>query len=123
MKLIEAAEQHGLRRFVMISAMGADDPDEGPEALQPYLVAKGGADARLRRSKVPWTIVRPGRLTGDPAAGEVEVAATLGRRGDVSRADVAAVIAGVLERPALIGHTFEVLAGEIGIAEALDALS
>lgn len=122
-KLIEAAEQHGLRRFVMISAMGADDPDEGPEALQPYLVAKGGADARLRRSTVPWTIVRPGRLTGDPATGEVEVAATLGRRGDVSRADVAAVIAGVLERPALIGHTFEVLAGEIGIAEALDALS
>lgn len=121
-KLIEAAEQHGLRRFVMISAMAADDPDEGPEALQPYLVAKGGADARLRRSTVPWTIVRPGRLTGDPATDTVEVAPTLGRRGDVSRSDVAAVVAGVLERPALIGHTFEVLAGETPIADALDAL-
>lgn len=121
-KLIEAAEQHGLRRFVMISAMAADDPDEGPDALQPYLVAKGGADARLRRATVPWTIVRPGRLTGDPPSGSVEVAAALGRRGDVPRADVAAVIAAVLERPALIGHTFEVLAGDTPIAEALDTL-
>lgn len=122
-KLIEGAEQHELRRFVMISAMAADDPDQGPDALRPYLVAKGGADARLRRSSVPWTVVRPGRLTDDPASGKVEVAARLGRRGEVPRADVAAVVATVLERPALVGHTFEVLGGQTPIGPALDGLT
>ncbi len=36
-KLIEAAERRGVRRYLMLSSMGAGDPEGGSEAMQPYL--------------------------------------------------------------------------------------
>ncbi|MGI8632887.1 MAG: SDR family oxidoreductase [Solirubrobacterales bacterium] len=123
-KLIEGCERHGVDRYVMVSTMGADDPSEGPESMQAYLVAKAGADARLRRSELQWTIVRPGSLTDDDPAGTVDAAApSLGRRGEISRADVAAVLAAVLAEPQTAGVSFEVLAGDTPAAEAVAALA
>ena len=56
---IEAAERLGVARFVMVSSMGAHDPEGAPEPMRPYLRAKAEADARLIESGLEWTIVRP----------------------------------------------------------------
>src|SRR5687767_14669700 len=46
-KLMGAAERAGIRRYVMVSSIGAHDPDAGPEAMQPYLHSKADADKAL----------------------------------------------------------------------------
>ena len=120
--LVEAARDAGVRRYVMISAMGADDPAGGPESMRPYLEAKGAADAALRDSGLDWTIVRPGGLTDDPGTGRVAIAPALGRRGKVPRDDVALVVAELLDPPAAVGVSFELLAGNEPAAEAVRRL-
>ncbi len=121
-KLIEAAQEHGVRRYVMVSAMGAADPDSGSEAMQPYLYAKAQADQTLQESGLDYTIVRPGSLTDDLGTGVVEAAPSLGRRGEIPREDTARVIVAVLERKNTFGKTFEVISGDTPIEDALDSL-
>ena len=118
-KLIDAARAAGVRRYVMISAMGAADPASGSEAMRPYLDAKAEADAALEASGLDHTIVRPGGLTDDSGTGRVAVAERLGRTGEITRDDVGATLVAVLENDATIGRTFEVLQGDTPIAEAL----
>jgi len=121
-KLVEAAEQRGARRYLMLSSMGAGDPEGGPEAMRPYLRAKARADERLRESGLDYTIIRPGSLTNDEETGRVEAAESLGRRGEISRADVARTFAFALEAENTYGKTFEVLAGDTPIREALKGI-
>ena len=121
-KLIDAAKRYGVRRYVMVSAMGADDPESGPEAMRPYLRAKGSADASLRESGLEYTIVRPGRLTDAPPTGRVAAAASLGRRGEITREDTAGVLVATLTAPNTHGKTFEVLGGDTPIDEAVESL-
>jgi uncharacterized protein YbjT (DUF2867 family) len=119
--LAEAAEQAGVRRYVMVSAMGTDkaDPDSD-DVFQVYLRAKKAADDDLRSRDLDWTVVRPGRLTDNPPTGRVQVG-TL-PRGEISRADVAAVLAAVLDQDATIGKTFDLLAGHQTVEAALAGL-
>jgi uncharacterized protein YbjT (DUF2867 family) len=119
--LAEAAEQAGVRRYVMVSAMGTDraDPDSG-DVFQVYLRAKKAADDDLRSRDLDWTVVRPGRLTDNPPTGRIQVG-TL-PRGEISRADVAAVLAAVIEQDATIGKTFDLLAGHQTVEAALAGL-
>jgi uncharacterized protein YbjT (DUF2867 family) len=119
--LAEAAEQAGVRRYVMVSAMGTDkaDPDSD-DVFQVYLRAKKAADDDLRSRDLDWTVVRPGRLTDDPPTGRVQVG-TL-PRGEISRADVAAVLAAALDQDATIGKTFDLLAGHQTVEAALAGL-
>jgi uncharacterized protein YbjT (DUF2867 family) len=121
-KLLTAAQRTGAGRYLMVSAMGADNPGAGSEAMRPYLQAKADADAAVADSDRDWTIVRPGGLTDDPGTGLVDVAPSLGRFGSITRDDVAAVLMGCLDEPRTVGATFEVLQGERPIAEALGAL-
>lgn len=122
LKLIEAARTAGARRYLMISAIGAADPSRASEQMRPYLEAKHDADEALMGSGLDYTIVRPGGLTNDPGTGRVAVAESLGRRGQVSRDDVAAVLAEALLVDGTIGKTFDLLEGETPIAEALRSL-
>ena len=119
--LAEAAEQAGVRRYVMVSSMGTDkaDPDS-QDVFQVYLRAKKAADDDLRSRDLDWTVVRPGRLTDTPPGGRVQVG-TL-PRGEISRADVAAVLAAVLDQDATIGKTFDLLAGHQTVEAALAGL-
>ncbi|TRW82179.1 NAD-dependent dehydratase [Mycolicibacterium sp. 018/SC-01/001] len=120
--LADAAEAAGVRRYVMISAMGADvhTPDDAAdEVFVAYLRAKGAADDDIRsRSHLSTTVVRPGHLTDDEPAGRVTIAEHTGR-GSIARADVAAVIVAVLDDAQTGGRTFEVIAGDTPIADAL----
>ncbi len=121
-KLIDAAKEHGARRYIVVSAMGAADPVSGSEAMQPYLFAKARADQALQESGLDYTIVRPGSLTNEAGTGTVEAASSLGRRGEIPREDTARVIAATLEKENTFGKTFEVLSGNVPIEEAIDHL-
>jgi uncharacterized protein YbjT (DUF2867 family) len=121
-KLLDGARHTGVRRYLMISAMGAGDPAAGGETMGPYLEAKAQADAALAASELDWTIVRPGGLTDEPGSGLVDVARSLERRGTITRDDVAAVLAGCLDEPHTVRATFDLLQGETPIAQALAAL-
>ncbi len=120
-RLIDAAGRNGIRRYVMIGAMHAEEP-RGDEVFRTYLRAKAEADEALRRSGLDYTIVRPGRLTNDPGRGCVRLAARL-PRGEIPRADVAAVLAHVLETPATAGCQFDVTSGDQPIAEAVASMA
>ncbi len=121
-KCLRAAEAAGVRRFVIVSSIGAQDPGSAGEGMRPYLEAKAEADAAVAASGLDWTIVRPGGLTNDPGTGLVDVSTALGRRGPVSRDDVAHVLAATLTTPATIGLTFELFAGDTPVQAALDGL-
>ena len=71
---MQACRLNGIDRYVMVSSMGADPeaPDDG--GFNTYLRAKGQADQKLAESGLPYTIVRPGRLTDDPGTGHVTAA-------------------------------------------------
>ena len=120
--LADAAESAGVDRYVMVSAISADDRSldgDYDEIFLAYIRAKSEADADVRaRGGLRTTIVRPGLLTDAPGTGRVRVAESTGR-GEISRADVAAVLLAVLDSPATAGRTFEVIAGETPIDEAL----
>ena len=121
-KLIEAAEKLGVRRYVMVSSVGAGDPSSASEQMRPYQQAKHDADVALADSSLDWTIIRPGRLTDEPGAGRVDLSATLGRYGEVPREDVATVLLAVLGAEGTVRGTYELFAGDVPVAEAVAAL-
>jgi uncharacterized protein YbjT (DUF2867 family) len=115
--LIDAALKSGVQRYVMVSAMHAEEP-RGDETFQTYLRAKAEADQALRQSGLEYTIVRPGRLTDHPGRGRVRLAARL-PRGEIPRADVALVLTHVLETPTTARCQFDVISGGQDVAEAV----
>jgi len=120
LKSIAAAPIAGIRRFVQVSAIGVDEPPspDAGEVWAAYVQAKREADAALRRSDLAWTIIRPGRLTDEPPTGRVSLADEL-PRGDVPRADVAAVLAAVLDDDATVGHQWVLVGGSTQVPEAI----
>ena len=120
--LRDAAMQAGVTTYVMLSSMGTDDPPDDDDAFSVYLQAKARADRDVMDSDLAWTIVRPGRLTNDERTGTVTVARHVDR-GEVARADVAAVLAAVLRRDDLAGVVFEVVGGDVAVETALDAIA
>jgi uncharacterized protein YbjT (DUF2867 family) len=121
-KLIAAAKENGVGRYVIVSSMGAGDPPaEGGDVFGEYLRAKGEADRALAASGLDFTIVRPGMLTNDEPTGRVWVGESV-ERGEIPRADVAAVLAAVLHADSAVGKTFELVSGESPIDEAIATL-
>lgn len=119
--LADAAERANVRRLVQISAMGAGKPDNPPgvgEVFGAYLDAKRAAERDLRGRDLAWTIVRPGVLTDGSPTGRVRLAATVDRA-EVTRADVAAVLAELLIEPASAGRALELVQGDQPIREAV----
>ena len=120
LKSIEACKPAGIKRFVQISAMVVDDPipEDASQVWRAYIEAKRAADEALRDSQLDWTLLRPGWLTDDPGTRRV----LLGRdvpEGDIARADVAAVIAAVLENDGTIGRQWELIQDGLLIIEAI----
>jgi uncharacterized protein YbjT (DUF2867 family) len=120
-RVIDAAGQADVRRFVMVSYFGAR-PDHGvPEdnSFYAYAEAKSAADAHLRATDLDWTVLGPSRLTLGPATGRIEVGTAAVTAGEVSRADVALVAAAALDDDSTIHRTIEFNNGDVPIAEAL----
>jgi uncharacterized protein YbjT (DUF2867 family) len=122
LKLIDAAKAEGVDRYVMVSAMGAAEPPaEGGDVFGAYLRAKAEADRALAASGLAYTIVRPGGFTDDPPTGLVQVGERLDR-GQIPRADVAAVLAAVLEAGNTIGKAFDLVSGDVPVAGAVSEI-
>jgi uncharacterized protein YbjT (DUF2867 family) len=120
-KLIDAARAVGIARYVIVSSMGAGNPERASGPMRPYLEAKTQADGRLAASGLDYTIVRPGGLTDEPGSGRIRAGLELSF-GQVSRDDVAATLVAVLDADNTIGKTFDLLAGDTPIEEAVRAL-
>lgn len=124
---MHAAQAAGATRYVMVSYFGAG-PDHGVPAdssFRAYADAKSDADAALAASALDWVILRPSGLTLDAPTGAVEVRqldASV-EPGTIARADVAALVAAVIERPALTRTIVEANTGATPIGEALDAVA
>lgn len=120
LKSIGGARKAGIERFVQVSAINVDDPlpaDTG-DVWRAYVEAKRDADAALRASALAWTIIRPGRLTDHPATGKVALGPDV-ERGDVTRADVAAVLAAVLDAPGTVGRQWNLVNGDVPVEDAV----
>jgi uncharacterized protein YbjT (DUF2867 family) len=117
-KMVSASKENKVKRFVMLSSMGADNPESHNE-LKDYLKAKQSADEFLRSSDVKYTIVRPGALTNDKPKEHIEIAKKLDQTGKISRADVAQVLVRSLHDTSPYNTTFEILEGEVLIGDAL----
>lgn len=119
----DAAVRAGVRRHVVVSSMGADANHRGDDIFDVYQRAKGEADDHVRGlDALDWTILRPGALTNDAGTGLVRLEARTGR-GPVTRDDVAAVVAELLETPATAGLTLELVGGSTPVSVAVKAVA
>jgi len=118
-KLAEAASAAGAARYVIVSSVGAESPPDDDDVFSVYLRAKAEADRALIDSGLDWTIVRPGMLTDDPGEGQVRIQ-TDPIREEVTRDDVAAVLAAVLAEPRSAGKVLYVVGGDDPVEQALE---
>lgn len=121
-----AAEAAGVGRYVMVSYFGAGPRHGVPEGdpFFAYAEAKAAADERLRSSPLAWIILGPSGLTDGPPTGAIELGGSPSvTPSSVSRADVAAVITAVVERPHLSGRTIEFNNGPVAIHDSLDRIA
>lgn len=121
-RLIESAQRRGIKRYVMLSSVGADAEKQGDEAFDVYLRAKGRADRKLAESGLDFTVVRPVSLTDHLGTGLISTGGD-SMQPEVPREDVAETLAEVLERDDLVGVTFTFGSGPDMIGEALDRLA
>lgn len=117
-----AAARADVPRIVILSSMGTDDPPQDDSVFSIYLRAKAQADVHVRGSALGHTIVRPGALTNEPPTGRVKAARHV-ERGEITRADVAAVLDAVLHDESAVGRTFEVVGSDTLVEDAVAALA
>lgn len=117
--LIQEAKAKGVPRFIMLSAISADDPAAGPEKLKHYLEAKQKADEALQASGLNYTILRPGTLNDDPASGVRAAHSLADRSGTISRQDVAEALVECLNLECTRNQTIEMQGGNLNVQEAL----
>jgi uncharacterized protein YbjT (DUF2867 family) len=121
-KSVQSCLSQEIRRFLMVSAIGANHPERWSEQMRPYYEAKAAADKAVVESGLDYTIVRPGGLTDDPGTGKVELAESVGHSGSITRDDVALVLAECLNAPNAAGKSFDLLNGDTPVSEAISAL-
>lgn len=116
---MQAAGEAGISRYVMVSYYGAGTdnvPEDDP--FYPYAKAKADADAALRGTDLEWTVLGPSRLTSEDPTGLIDVDRG---SGEVSRGNVALVIAATVEDPSTIRRTINFDDGSTPVAEAIRA--
>ena len=124
-KLMQAAEQVGINRFIMLSSLFALEPEKwkepGLDKLTDYNIAKFLADNYLvHQTSLDYTILQPGALLETEATGKVEL--NPAHVGGNPIPDVATVLAELLELPASHKKIIKMIQGETPIAEALEEL-
>lgn len=123
-KAMTAAEQAGIKRFIMVSTFRTGREAMAMENdLQIYTIAKNYADEWLKnRTQLDWTIVHPGILIDTPGTGQIKVG--MGNEiNEVPRQDVAQTLVSILRNDNTIKKEFEVLSGETAVEEAVHSVS
>jgi uncharacterized protein YbjT (DUF2867 family) len=119
-KLLQATEATAAR-YLIVSSVGAESPPTGDDVFEVYLRAKAEADAAVMATDRHWAVVRPGPLTNDPGTGAVRID-TEPFRDDVTRDDVAAVLATLISTPAVDRAVLYLSGGDAPIERALAAV-
>ncbi|MDX1652189.1 MAG: SDR family oxidoreductase [Brumimicrobium sp.] len=119
--LMEECENKNIRKFVMLSAMGTDNPSE-MSSISHYLKAKKKADDHLKESGLSFSIVKPGKLTFASGSNTIQAEEKLDEKGSISREDVAQVLVQCLSDDIAQNKSFEVLEGGTTIKTALKNL-
>lgn len=101
-RLMDLADQANVQRFVMLSSVGAGDPDPDSE-LAHYLQAKHDADEYLKASNLTYAIIRPVTLTDEDGSGEIRLDDDVDVDGEAARGDVAAVLAAAVDNDSWVG--------------------
>ena len=117
-KLIDASKKERIKKFVMLSSMGADNPQGD---LKEYLQAKQNADQYLDISGLTFTIVRPGALNNNEGLGKIKLEKKLNEQGEIPRWDVARTLVKSLDTKVVKNQAFEILTGETQIEKAVEA--
>lgn len=105
----------------MVSAIQANNRENWHDNILPYYVAKHYADKLLESSGLTYTIIRPGILMNEPGTGKVSAAENI-TSGNITREDVAHVILASLSEKNTYRCSFDLIAGEDTISEALSGL-
>ena len=117
-KSMQAAEIAGIKRFVMVSALFAEERKKW-FSIKPYYAAKFYADEWLRyRTSLDYTILEPGALTFDRPTGKVTTDIPE-NGGSISRSDVAAAIVTSLHDSSSIGKIIPLISGNEPIGDAI----
>ena len=111
------AQVHGVKRYVMLSTINADENSNS--RIAHYHKAKAFADRHLIDTNLDWTIVCPGGLRDEEGNGLVSVQSELFLEGLTTRDNLAASLVSCLELPNTIGKRFSLLEGKTPIKEAL----
>lgn len=121
-KSMEAAEKVGANRYIMVSALQAQNRESWKNSpIKPYMVAKHYADRMLLASVLNYTIVKPGLLTNDLGNGKVQAGETLSG-GAIPREDVAKTVVATLNEENTYRRSFDLLSGDMDVHEALKLL-
>ncbi|MBA4490265.1 NAD(P)H-binding protein [Paracoccus sp. S1E-3] len=123
-KAVSAAQAAKINRFVLVSVIpdalrGTASPGE---RFEHYMQVKRKADNHPAQSGLDWVILRPGTLTDKPGTGKVRAGAAV-PYGDVSRDNVATVLAEIIATPRLSRRVIELTDGDIPAAQAVGALA
>lgn len=123
-RTMKAAEQANVKRYVMVSYLGAG-PNHGvpkDNGFYAYAEAKAAADTFLRSTKLDWTILMPGMLSLEEPTGKIEYNPPKDKRTAVSRANVALVAAAVLQAPNTVHKEIPFLDGDEKIADVISRI-
>jgi uncharacterized protein YbjT (DUF2867 family) len=124
LKTAVAAAQHaGISRFLLVSAF----PEAGraknlSTTFENYMRVKKMADVALAESDLDWVILRPGTLTDEKGSGLVRTGLAI-PYGDISRDDVAATLAEIIEQPDVSRVIIELTGGEMPVREAVKQMA
>lgn len=120
-KTMEAAEQAGVSRFVMVSSILSNTREKWTEGMKPYYAAKRYADQILKQMDLTYTIIRPGALKNEAGTGKVNLAEHV-TPGSIPREDVAKVVVASLDNKKAENQEFDLVSGETPIEEAFTQL-
>ena len=119
-RAVDYAKNNSVKHFTMVSSIGADAPSEGPENMQPYLVAKHMADEHLINSDLHYSIIRPGSLTNETGKGKfTNQRPEQKKQATITRDDVAKALLFAVTNPPEKSTITEIFNGSKSVDEVL----
>jgi uncharacterized protein YbjT (DUF2867 family) len=124
-KSMEAAEESGVQRYILVSASHADDRSFWEKSgIKAYYIAKHYADEKLRVSNLDYTILRPVKLLDESGTGQITASKNPDDvQAEIPREDVATSILQTLLNDQTIHKTIELSKGNDKFADAFNKIS
>lgn len=121
-KTIHAAKANGISRVYLVSVfMDAIRDQPKKEGFEHYMKVKRKADNAMVASGLEWVILRPGTLTNEDGDGLVNANLAI-PYGSVARGNVAAMLAVLIETPAIRREIIELTDGDVSVKDAVMSL-